>query len=511
VTAQAEHGHGHHTGHSLGRLARGVGLSFAGKTVGRGAFLVGSILMARLLGPAEFGLYAVGYNLARLVGQVSALGLDFGVIRYGARVRADSQEARDVIAQALSTALAVGACAGLLMLACSSFLGTRVFGDPRIDMVIAVLAPAPLLIATLKVAAASSRIEGNMGASVSSEDISQPVFQIAAFLVIYALGYRALGAAVAMLVSYVVSLALAVAFLRRTTGLRLSRSSIRWRPRRELLMYSVISSMASASLIALTWSDKLVLAHFVSVHEVGVYQAVSQLPLAVSAVTLSVSAAFAPMIAASHGSNRRGLSDGYKATSRWGLYLAMPIAPVLIMNPYAVTEALFGSGYQSGAWALRILTIAQIANVGTGSVGTLLVVAGRQKLWFGVAAVSLAVSIAGSVVLSPRYGMTGAAIATASAVAVLYMSGLVAVRRYYALWPFDRSLMPLGISSALAFAGCGLLATSDIAPLAVVAASVAGSCAIIWCAPFIAGSHPDDKALVGSLVARLRGPKTERL
>ncbi len=57
-------------------LASGAGIGLAGKILGRLLFIVGQVILARLLGTTVFGLYALGETIFRIAGVISPLGLN---------------------------------------------------------------------------------------------------------------------------------------------------------------------------------------------------------------------------------------------------------------------------------------------------------------------------------------------------------------------------------------------------------------------------------------------------
>ena len=78
-------------------------LGVLGRFGGRALHMATQIVLARLLGPLQFGLYAIGWSVLRFLGIVPVLGLDFGAIYIGSRyVEKRRGEA------ARSVALAVG-------------------------------------------------------------------------------------------------------------------------------------------------------------------------------------------------------------------------------------------------------------------------------------------------------------------------------------------------------------------------------------------------------------------
>ena len=64
-------------------LAKGAGTALFGKIIGRGLQLAVQVLLARLLGPIQFGLYILGSTVLQVGQQIVLLGLDNGVIHFG--------------------------------------------------------------------------------------------------------------------------------------------------------------------------------------------------------------------------------------------------------------------------------------------------------------------------------------------------------------------------------------------------------------------------------------------
>lgn len=71
-------------GDDAARLAKGAGVLLGGRLLGRGISFAVQIVLGRLLGPALFGLYAIGWNVFLLLGLTASLGLEHGVVRYAA-------------------------------------------------------------------------------------------------------------------------------------------------------------------------------------------------------------------------------------------------------------------------------------------------------------------------------------------------------------------------------------------------------------------------------------------
>jgi O-antigen/teichoic acid export membrane protein len=139
----------------------------------------------------------------------------------------------------------------------------------------------------------------------------------------------------------------------------------------------------------------------------GAAFAISQLPLLVyNAFTYRFSPAIARLW--DRGDNE-ALNELLKSVTRWVAIFAVPLFAIVIAIPGPLLQ-IFGSKYRSAAVALTIMTIATLLNALAGPVERALIMTGRVKLEMGtnVLATVLVVGIAG--VLTPRYGLVGAAV-----------------------------------------------------------------------------------------------------
>ena len=101
----------------VAKLAGGGLIGLVGKIGGQGLGVLGNMIVARMLGPDDYGLYAIGWTIMRMVGLIAPLGLDKGVVYYATRYR-DKERARFVgtLRQSIGVALLSGALLGLSLI-----------------------------------------------------------------------------------------------------------------------------------------------------------------------------------------------------------------------------------------------------------------------------------------------------------------------------------------------------------------------------------------------------------
>jgi O-antigen/teichoic acid export membrane protein len=179
----------------------------------------------------------------------------------------------------------------------------------------------------------------------------------------------------------------------------------------------------------LTNSDVIVVGIFLPPEKVAVYFAAAKTMALVHFVSFSVRAAAGPRFSAiiAEGDRTRLAAFAAEAT-RWTFWPALAVGlAVLAAGQFLLS--LFGAAFASGHVVMAILLAGILLRAVVGPGEMLLMMAGRQNLCAWLYAATLAVSVALNLFLIPRFGIEGAASATASAMAVEALLLHVAARR----------------------------------------------------------------------------------
>jgi O-antigen/teichoic acid export membrane protein len=185
--------------------------------------------------------------------------------------------------------------------------------------------------------------------------------------------------------------------------------------------------------------------------ETGVYGAVLRAGQSLFLFLTSVSLTFSPFVADLHhrGETER-LDRLYKQVTRWTLAATIPVLLVLAVLPGPVLR-IFGREFVGGETALRILIVGMIVPVMVGTVGFILIMAGRTgwDLLVYVGSFGLDVGLAWWLARPSELGMRGAAMAQAATLTVSAVARLLLVRRFLGIWPFDAAYLRLVPPAAL--------------------------------------------------------------
>ena len=198
------------------RLASGVGVTLVGRTAGRLVRLAVDITLARLLGPTAFGLYVIGWTITRIITLISPLGFDDGVIRFGSmHRRRDKAVVKGVIRQSIGISFSAGLLFGIAFYLAAPWIGGTLFHNSSIIPVFRWFAISFPVISCLRVAAAATQVSQRMKFAVYAEELSQPIGALILIVLFSLFGLRLNGALAAFVISFGVSLILALHFVRR--------------------------------------------------------------------------------------------------------------------------------------------------------------------------------------------------------------------------------------------------------------------------------------------------------
>jgi O-antigen/teichoic acid export membrane protein len=420
-------------------LARGAGILFVGRITGTVITILNQILLARLLGPNNFGLYAIGFALTRIVGAISPLGLESGIVRFGStRWRPLQPEFHFLLRASQWLALAGGGIIGGIIFLLASPLANGVFRDPALEEVIRWTSINVMAFGVLQVTTAATQITRDMKYTVWAVEIIQPISMFILTIGLLLSGCGLSGVLAGTALSYGLAAIFAwtmVNVLFKDLNSLQKKSMI---DLKDLVRFSLSISLGKLLFILISWVDRLVIAASRTPEEVGVYQAATQ-PSILFSVILGI---FNPYMAASvaplwENNQHETLNRLFQISTKWGLYISLPAFLLMWLAPRELITALFGDAYGRGVIVLQLLALGQLINVGTGAVGQLLMMSGRQKQWIKTAAFVLLFDLVLNFSLTPVLGIDGTAVAACLSTALLFLIGLFLVAREMRLWPYS--------------------------------------------------------------------------
>ena len=150
----------------------------------------------------------------------------------------------------------------------------------------------------------------------------------------------------------------------------------------------------------------------------------------------------------------------YKSTSKWNFLVVLPLVLLILLFATEIIRLLYGNDYAPGSTALIILSFGIAMNDFSGTAGNILVGSGHTKLNLVCEAIAAVMNILLNILLIPRYGITGAAVATSISYTARNISAVSFVYFKFGIHPFKASYLRLSLA--------GLITTGTIYGLKMI-------------------------------------------
>jgi O-antigen/teichoic acid export membrane protein len=451
-------------------VARGGMTAVAGLAVSAGLQAVLVVMVTRGLGVTGTGVFFEAVALFTILSNIGELGADAGIVRTISRYLAlgHTQDVRRSLVVALVPVIALGSAMACVLFVLALQLVRVFFHSQPAGVAVELLRyliPFLPLASALTVMLSATRGFGSVTPYVVIQNIG---LQAGRCLLVYLSVFLGLGI-VYVCLGWIAPLALAffvtaIVLLSLVRRAEASETSLRSPPTSYRVLASEFWRFASPRAIAavfgitIAWLDVLLVGALRSTAEAGVYAAVSRISIVGALVLDAVGMAIAPQASSLIARGRVPEAEAvYSATTAWLIALTWPL--YLTLATFAPTILLvLGKGFGSGQTALVILSVAQAINLATGNVLVLLLMAGKSWMNLVNAFVALAVNIGVNLVLIPRYGMNGAAVAWAVSIIGANLAALVEVKLLLGIRPFARGYW-IAACAALGVFGFGGIAT----------------------------------------------------
>lgn len=405
---------------------------------GTAATLLLQIVLARLLGVQGFGDYMYVVSWIGLLSLVATLGLDTAALRYvseyaarGAWQLVDAFLRRSLVVVALaSTTLSV------LLVAVVSALGEHLADSlAQTFFTSALLLPG---LALLLLVSGVLRGLKQVVVAMLPQWLLRPVLLVAAAGSLTLLLRRAPSPAAVMSADVAVCALLFVALWYRLRRHRrgVARSErLSLPPVREWIATSLPIAALTAIRMTMSRVDILLVGTLLGTGAAGIYAAPAHMSILITFGLAAVNMIAAPLFAELRV---RGESEELQRVvtlgTRGAFLFSLVVGSVLILlGPFLL--GLYGPDFAAGFPPLVILVLSQVIGSAGGSVGFLLSMTGNERLaaWLtgGVGFLNLLLNL----LLIPRFGLVGAALATGIANVAWTAVLAVAVRRSLGVRP----------------------------------------------------------------------------
>jgi len=503
---------------SLEGLAAGSMLTTSGMVATGILGFILVIVVTRGLGPLGAGVFFQSVALFSVLASLCELGAPAGLVRTIPRYRAVGRagDIRGAVAVALwpvaMVSSAVAAALFVLAPLVAELLG--LVADQG-SVALRALAPVLPLAALSSVALAVTRGFGTMVPYVALENVLKPGLRpvLVAVAVGSGLGATAALAAWALPAGLILAPAifLVAMYLRRAQPGTDQRAGVPPRAlASEFWRFAAPRGLAGVFHVAIVWIDVILIGSLRSTEEAGLYAAVGRLVVlgifAIEGVRLAIAPRLSRALAAGDQEDARLL---YRAGTWWLVAVSWPLYLTLaIFAPFVL--AIFGPEFVAGATALVIISLTMLIGVGTGNVSVVLLMGGKSVWNLLNTAAALLVNVVLNLLLIPKLGMTGAAIAWAASIVVNNLLPLAQVWRALGLNPFGQGFLIVAGLAIACFAGIGVTVRALLGPSWLGFIAAGASATILYGGLLFRFRNRLHLSALGHALAGLIGPLRRR-
>ncbi len=462
------------------------------------------VVVTRKLGTRGAGALLEAIAVFSIISRSAMAGTDVGLVRFTSRflARDRAREIGSLYAVALVPVAVVSSLAGLAVFLLADPLGallTTGHSHDTLTEYLRVLAPFIPVAALYQAVDGATRGFGTMLPSVLVDRVGRS--SLLPLLVLLAAGSGATLVGVAWAGPFAVALVptalWTVTLLRRAERAleaRLDRGELDGVPEglerrdvaRRFWSFALPRSFAGVFALTITWVDSLLLGAMEGTGAVGVYSAAIRWLIVGNVAGNAVTMAFAPQIARVMAKDPTAAKPLFQEASALLLLLAWPAyLTAMVFAPFLLTA--FGDGFDEGAAVIAITGVGFLLASAAGPIDMLLLMAGRSRQSLINTAVALVANIGANLLLIPRYGIRGAALAWTFSLVIANGLPLWQMWRGLGVHPFGaRTVRTLALAAGVAVALVGARAALGPDALGLAAGLAVGGAVLlagIWASP----------------------------
>jgi len=398
---------------SLKKIAKGAGIGFVGGLIVMTLGYLSRMIIARFLGPSDYGLISLALATFSLVVTLSLSGFPTGITRYVSfyRAREDNGRVKGTIISALGILFPLNLIFAFLLFLSAGWISSNIFHVDRLKPILQIFSIAVPFWALKRTLVPSiigfERLEYQVYV-----DILQDSIKLVLVVTLLFFGFGIFGVSCGYVIAFIASPFFAIYYLRRVFP---PIFDIKSTPMyRKLISYSLPLTFAGMASMVLGWTDTFMLGFFKSAYDVGIYNAALPIAQLMRVPLTSLGSLFVPVVTGLYSQGKfENLRDVYTTVTKWVFLLVLPAFLLMMFFAKSILQILFGDEYIVGSSALRILAIGFLFNVLFGFSRGVINVYGRTKLNMISVFIAAGSNFILNLYLIPLYGVNGAATATA--------------------------------------------------------------------------------------------------
>jgi len=399
----------------------------------------GAIVVARLLGSTNYGLYGVSAIPLSIIGLFSNWGLGAAAIRFIAQCRAQGRtgEAKGILFTGMVTGFFTGLLFTLVAFVAAHFMATQVFNKPELTLLIQV--SSVTLLANSLLSFSQAIYIGFDRAEFSSLTMFlTAVTKVLISPALIVLGYGVLGAVIGSSLGPLVSsmVAVLVVYLVLWRPLRQNGASLNFFGNLKMMLrysYPLFISMLLGGALGQIYS--FLMALYCTDFMIGNYKAATNFSVLIAFLATPIGTVLFPAFSQlDHRKEAETLRIVFQNSIKYTALVTLPVVAALIILAQPIIQILFGPGYELTPFYLVLYALTYVfIGVGGVSVGNLINSQGETKLTLMLNVISLLTGVPLSLYLIPRFQIVGLLVVMLLGGIPSLVAGILWLKRYFGL------------------------------------------------------------------------------
>lgn len=391
--------------------------SVAIKGISAGLGFLVSVLLARLLQPEGYGVFAFAISLATLISLPVQAGMPQFVVRETAKayVQSSWNKIASIWRWSNIVTLSFSLVIVLLVFVILALLHDRHEPTIRNTLYLAVLAIPFLALGNIR--GASLRGIHHPIIGQLPETILRPLLLVVSLLLIAWYPSQVLIPEHAMMFFLVASI---LAYITGAVILRIHAPENIWRcttynyNHHQWIRSAIPFALIGVAQLVMQHTDIIMLMYFMESDSVGIYKVSMSLAGLLLLGVMPLNRVIAPRLAsAAHTGNIKVLNETYKLAALYACVLSAPILILYLAAGERIIIFAYGPIYAAALAPLLILSIGYVINAAASPTLTTLNMCGKENYALKSLTVGAIVNVILNLMLIPSFGPTGAALGTA--------------------------------------------------------------------------------------------------
>jgi O-antigen/teichoic acid export membrane protein len=418
---------------------------------------VGTIIIALLLGPENYGLYSIALTAPIMITLFRDWGINYAMIRYTAQSNAENKAAniRSIFMSGLIFEISVGIALSLIGFLLSDFLAVTVLHRPNITPLIQIASLSVLTSALVSTAtAAFTGVEKMHFNSIML--VSQSIIKTALIIGLVLIGLGTYGAITgytfATLIAGLIGILFMFKIYKKLPKLDGAKLEI-WKNVKIMLKYGLPLSIGVILAGFLVQYYNFLLYIYVADNAIIGNLAIAQnfvvlIAFVATPVTTMLFPAFSKL---DHKKDPETLKNVFQTSVKYASLLVVPVTAMIMTLAHPAISTLFGNKYVEAPLFLTLLAITYLyALLGNLSIGSLINGQGQTTFNLLIAIITAAVGFPLGFILISKYGVLGLIVTSLSAGVPSIIPALVFIRKRYGVTVHWKSSAKILLSSTAA-------------------------------------------------------------